>query len=138
MIHYNKALLKLSKNKLKIKSEIISVEKSLNRILSTDLRSPSNYPAADNTAFDGFAINSKETNKINNKNFKKFKIIKTLAAGDNPNIKNIPKFSTIEVMTGAVIKKPFDTVIPIEKIKFFPNSTNPKYIIINKKIKKNN
>ncbi len=138
MIHYNKALLKLSKNKLKIKSEIISVEKSLNRILSTDLRSPSNYPAADNTAFDGFAINSKETNKINNKNFKKFKIIKTLAAGDNPNIKNIPKFSTIEVMTGAVIKKPFDTVIPIEKINFFPNPSKPKYIIIKKKIKKNN
>ena len=138
MIHYNKALLKLSKNKLKIKSEIISVEKSLNRILSTDLRSPSNYPAADNTAFDGFAINSKETNKINNKNFKKFKIIKTLAAGDNPNIKNIPKFSTIEVMTGAVIKKPFDTVIPIEQINFFPNPSKPKYIIIKKKIKKNN
>ena len=138
MIDYKKALLKLSKNKLKIKSEIISVEKSLNRISSTDLRSPNNYPAADNTAFDGFAISSKETNKIKNRNLKKFKIIKTLAAGDNPNIKNIPKFSTIEVMTGAVIKKPFDTVIPIEQINFFPNSSKPKYIIIKKKIKKNN
>ena len=41
-------------------------------------------------------------------------------------------------MTGAVIKKPFDTIIPIEQIKFFPNSIKPKYIIINKKIKKNN
>ena len=138
MIDYKKALLKLSKNKLKIKSEIISVEKSLNRISSTDLRSPNNYPAADNTAFDGFAISSKETNKIKNRNLKKFKIIKTLAAGDNPNIKNIPKFSTIEVMTGAVIKKPFDTVIPIEQINFFPNPSKPKYIIIKKKIKKNN
>ena len=61
MIHYKKALLKLKKNKLKIKSEIISVEKSLNRISSIDLKSPNNYPAANNTAFDGFAINSKET-----------------------------------------------------------------------------
>ena len=41
-------------------------------------------------------------------------------------------------MTGAIIKKPFDTVIPIEKIKFYPNKKNPKYIIVNNKIKKNN
>jgi len=138
MIHYKKALIKLKENKIKIKSEIISVENSLNRISSFDLNSPNNYPAANNTAFDGFAISSKETNKINSKKSIKFKIIKTLAAGDNPKIKKISKYSTIEVMTGAVIKKPFDTVIPIEQIKFFPNSIKPKYIIINKKIKKNN
>ena len=138
MIHYKNALLKLKKNKIKIKSEIVAVEKSLNRISSINLNSPNNYPSANNTAFDGFAINSKDTIKINNKNSKKFVIIKTLAAGDNPRIKKILKFSTIEVMTGAIIKKPFDTVIPIEEIKFFPNSSKPKYIIVNKKIKKNN
>ena len=138
MIQYKKALLNLKKNKIKIKSELISVESSLNRISALDINSPNNYPAANNTAFDGFAINSKETNKINNKNTIKFRIIKTLAAGDNPKIKKISKFSTIEVTTGAIIRKPFDTVIPIEQIKFFPNSTKPKYIIINKKIKKNN
>ncbi len=138
MIQYKKALLKLKKNKIKIKSELISVESALNRISALDINSPNNYPAANNTAFDGFAINSKETNKITNKNTIKFKIIKTLAAGDNPKIKKISKFSTIEVTTGAIIRKPFDTVIPIEQIKFFPNSTKPKYIIINKKIKKNN
>ena len=138
MIHYKKALLKLKKNKIKIKSKLISAENSLNRISALDINSPNNYPAANNTAFDGFAINSKETNKINNKNTIKFRIIKTLAAGDNPKIKKISKFSTIEVTTGAIIRKPFDTVIPIEQIKFFPNSTKPKYIIINKKIKKNN
>ena len=138
MIQYKKALVKLKKNKIKIKSELISAENSLNRISALDINSPNNYPAANNTAFDGFAINSKETNKINNKNTIKFRIIKTLAAGDNPKIKKISKFSTIEVTTGAIIRKPFDTVIPIEQIKFFPNSTKPKYIIINKKIKKNN
>ena len=138
MIQYKKALLKLKKNKIKIKSELISAENSLNRISALDINSPNNYPAANNTAFDGFAINSKETNKINNKNTIKFRIIKTLAAGDNPKIKKISKLSTIEVTTGAIIRKPFDTVIPIEQIKFFPNSTKPKYIIINKKIKKNN
>ena len=41
-------------------------------------------------------------------------------------------------MTGALITKPFDTVIPIELIDYYPNKKNPKFILINKKIKKNN
>ena len=61
---------------------------------------------------------------LSKKNKKKFKILKTLAAGDNPNLKKIKKFNSIEVMTGALILKPFDTVIPIEKVKFYPKSKN--------------
>ena len=138
MIHYKNALLKLKKNKIKIYSEKVFSEDSINRISAVNLNSPNNYPAANNTAFDGFAINSKETKNLKKKKSLKFKIIKTLAAGDNPNIKKIPKFSAIEVMTGAIIKKPFDTIIPVEQAQFFPNRTKPKYLIINKKIKKNN
>ena len=138
MISYNKASIILKKNKIKFKNEIISSKDSFNRVASKNIKSPNNYPAENNTAFDGFAINSKETIKINKNNSKKFKIIKTLAAGDNPTIRKVPKLSTIEVMTGAIIKKPFDTIIPIENIKFFPNKFNPKHIIIDKRIKKNN
>jgi len=138
MITYKKALEALKKNKINIKSEIILSKNSVNRICSHDVKSPNNYPAADNTAFDGFAINSKDTNKINQNNSKKFKILKTLAAGDNPKIKTVPKLSTVEVMTGAIIQKPFDTVIPIEQIKYYSNKANQKYIAIDKKITKNN
>ena len=138
MIHYKKALLELKKNKIKIYSEKVSAEDSINRISAVNLNSPYNYPAANNTAFDGFAINSKETKNLSKKKSLKFKIIKTLAAGDNPNIKKVPKFSAIEVMTGAIVKKPFDTIIPIEQAQFFPSQKKPKYLIINKKIKKNN
>ena len=38
----------------------------------------------------------------------------------------LKNFSTIEVMTGAIIKKPFDTIIPIEQIEYFPNKDNAK------------
>ena len=138
MISYNKVLEIFKKTKINIKNEIVSSKYAVNRISASNITSPNNYPAANNTAFDGFAINSKETNKLSKKNIKQFKIIKVLAAGDNPKIKKIQKFSSIEVMTGAIIKKPFDTVIPIEKIKFYPNKKNPKYIIVNNKIKKNN
>ena len=137
MINYNKALKILSSSKIKIKNEIVLAKNSLSRIASKNIYSPSNHPSANNTAFDGFAVNSKETNKLNKKNIKKFKVIRTIAAGDNPNIKNIKKFTTIEVMTGAIIKKPFDTVIPIEQIKLDLNKKKNKYILISKKIKKN-
>ena len=62
----------------------------------------------------------------NSESREKFKIIKTLAAGDNPYIKKVPKLSCIEVMTGAIIKKPFDTIIPIEDIEFVPNKKKAK------------
>ncbi len=137
MNSYQSALKKIKKNKLLIKNEIINTKNSLNRIAAKDVFSPTNYPASNNTAFDGFAVNSKETRFLSNSKKKKFKIIKTLAAGDNPHIKKIPKFSVIEVMTGAIIQKPFDTIIPIEKIKFFPNKLKAKYIILQNKIKKN-
>ena len=132
MNSYLTAISKLNKSNIKINSELVSIKDALNRISSKEVIAKSDYPADDNTAFDGFAINSKETKN----KFQRFKIIKTIAAGDNPNIKNVPKLSCIEVMTGAIIKKPFDTIIPIEDIKFFPSKQNAKYIIINKKIKK--
>ena len=132
MNSYLTAISKLNKSNIKINSELVSIKDALNRISSKEVIAKSDYPADDNTAFDGFAINSKETKN----KFQRFKIIKTIAAGDNPNIKKVPKLSCIEVMTGAIIKKPFDTIIPIEDIKFFPSKQNAKYIIINKKIKK--
>ena len=132
MNSYKAATSKLNNNSLKIGSEIVSIKDALNRISSKEVIAKSDYPADDNTAFDGFAVNSKETKNT----FQKFKILKTIAAGDNPYIKKVPKLSCIEVMTGAIIKKPFDTIIPIEDIEFFPSKQNAKYIIIKKKIKK--
>ena len=132
MNSYKAAISKLNNNSLKIGSEIVSIKDALNRISSKEVIAKSDYPADDNTAFDGFAVNSKETKNT----FQKFKILKTIAAGDNPYIKKVPKLSCIEVMTGAIIKKPFDTIIPIEDIEFFPSKQNAKYIVIKKKIKK--
>ena len=134
MINYKKAKSILIKSKIEIKDEIINSSKSLNRVSVLDVYSPVNYPAGTNAAFDGFAINSKDTTKLNKKNFKEFKILKSISAGDNPRIDKIKKFQTAEVMTGALIPKFFDTIIPIEKISFIKNR---KYILINEKIKKN-
>ena len=138
MITYKNALKILIKNKIQIKSENVLSKVAVGRIASNNIYSKNNYPSANNTAFDGFAINSADTKKLRKNKTKKFKIIKSLAAGDNPEIRRVKKFSTIEVMTGAVICKPFNTVIPIENIKFIPNKIKPKHILIDNKIKKYN
>ena len=137
MIDYKKAITKIKTNKIKINSEIILSINSINRVSSSDVYSPSDYPAANNSSFDGYAINSKETKSLTKKKFKKFRILKTIAAGDNPNIKKVQKHSTIEVMTGAIIQKPYDAVIPIEQIKFYPKKNKYNYIIVDRRISKN-
>jgi molybdopterin molybdotransferase len=134
MINYNQAKKILIKSKIKIKDELINSTKSINRINVLDIYCTVNYPAGTNAAFDGFAINSKDTKNLNKKNTQNFKILKTISAGDNPRINKVKKYETVEVMTGALIPKGFDTIIPIEQIIF--NSKN-KYININNKIKKN-
>ena len=134
MINYKEAKKILIKSKIKIQDEMIDSSKSLNRINTLDIYSAVNYPAGTNAAFDGFAINSKETIKLSKKNSQSFKILKTIPAGDNPSLKKINKFESVEVMTGALIPKGFDTIIPIEKIIY---NSNKKYIEINSKIKKN-
>ena len=137
MISYNKALNILYKSRLKIKSEKIFLKNALYRICSENIYCKLNYPSTNNTALDGFALNSKETIKANKKKRIKFKILKTFAAGDNPNITKIKKYSCIEVMTGAIIKKPFDTIIPYERSNILIQNKE-KYLSINEKMKKFN
>ena len=135
MISYKKAEKILLKSKIKIKDELILSDRSLNRVCSEDIYSPINYPSGNNAAFDGYAINSQDTRNLNKKNLRKFKILKTIAAGDNPKVKNVKKFQCVEIMTGALIPKQFDTIIPIEQIKFYEKK---KFILVDQKIRKNN
>ena len=138
MIEYKKAQKILLNSKIKIQNEIIFSKNSLHRVSAKNVFSPTNYPAGNNTAFDGYAINSSETIGLSNKNKKKFKILKTIAARDNPKIKKVKKYCSVEIMTGALIPKYFDTIIPVEKINYYPNKKNSKFIVIDKKINKNN
>ena len=137
MISYNGALKKLSKSKLLIKSEKILLKNSLYRICSENIYSKYDYPSANNSALDGYAVNSKETIKAKKNKIIKLKILRTIAAGDNPNIYKIKKYSCIEIMTGAIIKKPFDTIIPYEKSKIITEN-KIKYLSVDKKIQKLN
>ena len=137
MISYKKSIRILKNSKIKINDEIIKTNDCLYRISSQNIKSKVNNPLGDNAAFDGYAINSKDTKYLSKKKFKFFKILGTIAAGDKPNKIKIKRFQTVEIMTGGLMPKQFDTIIPIEQIIYYPNKKNPKSILINKKIKKN-
>jgi len=136
MISYKQSRNKLKRSKILIKDEIIKSSNCLNRVSASNIFSKSNNPAADNAAFDGFAINSKDTKNLNKEKGQPFKILKTIAAGDKPWIKKLKKFQTVEIMTGGIIPKGFDTIIPIEQIVFYPNKKKALNILINNKVKK--
>ena len=74
MIEYKKAQKILLKSKIKIKNEIIFTKNSLNRVSASNVFSPTSYPSSNNTAFDGYAINSTDTIGLSTRNKKKFKI----------------------------------------------------------------
>ena len=138
MISYERSKKILKKAKIKIKDETINSINSINRLVSRNVYSTINYPTGDNAAFDGYAINSKDTIRLKKNLYRQFKIIGSIAAGSKPLKKKIKKFDAIEIMTGGIIPKGFDTIIPIEQIKFYPNRINKKFILIDQKIKKHN
>ena len=101
MISYIRSQQILRQALITIEDEIIKSEDALNRVLSLNIISTHNYPAADNAAFDGFAVNSKDTKFLNKNSPQKFKIIGSMIAGTKPITKKIKKFETVEIMTGS-------------------------------------
>jgi len=136
MINYQKAIKIINKVSLNLPNEKISIPDSLNRVCAKNILSPSTNPLANNTAFDGFAVLAKETKGLSKKKVKKFKILKTIGAGDNPKINNYLKNSSVEIMTGGIVPKPFDSVMPVEKIKYYPSERKPTHIVVDHEVKK--
>ena len=95
-------------------TELIALQQALGRVLATDLISPIDVPAADNSAMDGYAFNS-----VSLKNFSSspisLKQIGTALAG-KPFLGDIPIGTCIRIMTGAIMPSGCDTTIPQELV----------------------
>ncbi len=137
MKSYSQALKILEKNKLLIDNEKIKSSQSLNRVSAINIYSNTYHPAANNSAFDGYAVNSRDTKKLNLKKPRLFKILGLIPAGKKPKIQRIKKFETYEIMTGGLLPKGFDAIIPKEQVIYYPNKKSAKYVYINQKINKN-
>ena len=135
MKSYNDALKILKKSRIKITDQFIKSIDSLNRICSENIYSNYNYPAANNSSLDGFAINSSDTDGILRNKYKKFKIIGSISAGSKPFKKILKKNQAVEIMTGGILPRGSDCIIPIEKSSLSKDKIN-NYILIKQKLKK--
>ena len=137
MKSYSQALKILKKSKILFTDDYVKTSKCLNRVCAMDIFSKTNLPAANNSAFDGYAINSIDTQKLNSKNGKLFKVIGSIAAGSKPKNYKIKKFETFEIMTGGLIPKGCDAIVPKEKVVFHLLKKKTRFITIKEKILKN-
>ena len=135
MITYQEAMSLIDKVSLKLPNEKISILNSVSRVCTEDVLSPSTNPSSNNSAFDGFAVIAQETEGLSSQKTKRFKILRTIAAGDEPKIDNYEKNSAVEIMTGGLVPKPFDSIIAVEKAKYFPTKEKPTHIIVNEEVK---
>ena len=138
MKSYSQAVKILKRGKIIIGDEYIKSSEGLNRICASNVHSNVSYPSENNSSLDGYAINSSDAKNIKKNTSQAFKIIGSIPAGKKPFKRKIKKFDTVEIMTGGIIPKGFDSIIPIEQINFYPNKKIQKFIIIKKKFGKYN
>jgi molybdopterin molybdotransferase len=119
MIQYEEALQVIQQRaaNLKIEIEELPLLSCMGRVLAEDLFSPENIPAADNSAMDGFAIQSQDTRGASPDEPVKIKILGILAAGADAENWNFSKGQGLEIMTGAILPcSTLNAVVRVEDI----------------------
>ena len=84
MKSYSQAVKILKRGKIIISNEYIKSSESLNRVCASNVHCNVNYPSANNSAIDGYAINSSDTKNIKKNRSKTFRIIGSISAGNKP------------------------------------------------------
>lgn len=90
---------------------LVSVDDSQRAILMESIMSDRDYPPCDRVMMDGIAVAWSEYNLGR----RQFKILGTVAAGDRPISLSNPA-GCLEVMTGAMLPKNCDLIIPYEDL----------------------
>lgn len=124
MIPYNEAqtrILDLASH-FTLETELVSLEDADGRICSEDVFSPECVPSFDNSAMDGFALCSHDTQNSSPLSPLELQVSSMIAAGDEPppqshqnrQAQDLAKGRAIEIMTGAPMPEHFDAVIKVE------------------------
>ncbi len=126
MISYKEAISMLQNEALEksISEEMCAIEFAVGRVAGEDLRCEENIPGFDNSAMDGFAISSLATKQASSKNPVRFRVLGTIAAGDDferfggaATFSHAPSNCAWEIMTGAPMPSEFfDAVVRLEDV----------------------
>ncbi|MEO1928086.1 MAG: molybdopterin molybdotransferase MoeA [Nautiliaceae bacterium] len=99
----------LEKIEPKKETKKIFISQAIGKILAQDIKAKRDLPLFTNSAMDGYAF------KYNEK-CKKYKVVKTIFAGDIVE-GSLNECECYKIMTGAMVPKDADTVVPFEKVK---------------------
>jgi molybdopterin molybdotransferase len=113
MISFDEASEIINSAAIYLKPENISVLNALDRVLHSDAASKVNYPAENNSAMDGYAVNSKLVSKIDAAGLKLEIDKKVIYAGSGLKA-SVKNDSAVRIMTGGYLPETLDAVIPIE------------------------
>jgi molybdopterin molybdotransferase len=94
--------------------EAVALRQALGRVLATDVISPMDVPAHDNSAMDGFAFAG---SALASGAALQLPVLATVFAGA-PWAGSVPAGSCVKIMTGAVMPQGCDTVVPHELCQF--------------------
>jgi molybdopterin molybdotransferase len=101
-------------------TESVSLDQGLNRILASDVLSPIDVPAADNSAMDGFAFRGTE---LRSAPLTQLTVAGTVFAG-TPFTGSLAAGQCLKIMTGALMPAQCDTVIPQEMTQKLPTKAD--------------
>jgi molybdopterin molybdotransferase len=119
-------------------TEIIALDCALNRVLKTPIMATMDMPSFDNSSMDGFAIRSDDTDLASEYFPIQLKVTSDIPAGFIPDIEINPG-ETARIVTGAMMPKGTDAVIPVEETNIksmIPGSKPPIEIRVHNKISK--
>ncbi len=90
-----------------------SILDCLGQVLAEDVSSNIDVPPLDNTAMDGYAVQSRDTHRASRESPRFLRVTDTVAAGSISRFKLEPS-TAIRIMTGAAIPKGADSVVRFE------------------------
>jgi len=108
MVKFEEAFNIVMNNALVLREETVALESALNRVISRDIISDINIPAADMSAMDGFACRKADSELP-------LQIIETIPAGHHPG-KAVGEGECSRIMTGAQVPEGADHVVMVEHI----------------------
>jgi molybdopterin molybdotransferase len=113
MLSVEEALEKILNEVDTLEYESVPILDSLGQVLAEDTKSDINVPPLDNSAMDGYAVQSTDTRGAGEDSPVFLRVIDTVMAGSISRRQVVPG-TAIRIMTGAPIPKGADSVVPFE------------------------
>jgi len=109
MLKFGQALKIVLEDARPIESEWVVLSRAHIRVLAEDIIAQNNIPYADNSAMDGYAINTDDLKRIP----RELKVVGVMACGESVK-KRLKPGQAMAIMTGAPIPEGCNSVIPVE------------------------